>query len=42
MLNLPNTLPISRYRFTFLVKRDLRLPPYATSTLRGVFGHALL
>lgn len=42
MFNLPNTVPISRYRFTFLLKHDLHLPPYAASTLRGVFGHALL
>lgn len=41
MLILPDTLPIARYRFTFRITHDLRLPPFAGSTLRGVFGHAL-
>lgn len=40
-LNLPAELPIARYRFSFRLADDLRLPPYAGSTLRGVFGHAL-
>lgn len=40
-LNLPSELPIARYRFSFLLENDLNLPPYAGSTLRGVFGHAL-
>ncbi|MDK4681159.1 CRISPR system precrRNA processing endoribonuclease RAMP protein Cas6 [Kingella negevensis] len=42
MFPLPPTLPIARYRFTFRIERELILPPYAGSTLRGVFGHALL
>ena len=41
-LNLPPELPIARYRLNFTVTHDLQLPPYAASTLRGVFGHALL
>ena len=41
-LNLPPELPIARYRLNFSVTHDLQLPPYAASTLRGVFGHALL
>lgn len=40
-LNLPAELPIARYRFSFLLNENLCLPPYAGSTLRGVFGHAL-
>ena len=40
-LNLPAELPIARYRFSFLLTSELRLPEYAGSTLRGVFGHAL-
>lgn len=40
-LNLPETLPIVRYRFAFQLQDDLYLPPYAGSTLRGVLGHAL-
>lgn len=35
-------LAISRYRFTLRVTEPLRLPDYAGSTLRGVFGHALM
>lgn len=42
LLTLPETLPIARYRFTFRIQRDLHLPTYAGSTLRGVFGHALI
>lgn len=34
-------LPLARYRFTFTVTRDTRLPEYAGSMLRGAFGHAL-
>lgn len=33
--------PLTRYRFDFEVTRALRLPDYAGSTLRGVFGRAL-
>lgn len=40
-LNLPATLPLARYRFVFQLQDDLLLPPYAGSTLRGVFGHSL-
>lgn len=35
------TYPLVRYRFDFEVTRALRLPEYAGSTLRGVFGRAL-
>ena len=41
-LNLPSELPIARYRLHFTLTHDLQLPSYAASTLRGVFGHALL
>lgn len=34
-------LNLARYRFHWLVKTPLRLPPYAGSTLRGVFGRML-
>jgi hypothetical protein len=34
-------LPITRYRFTARLAADLRLPAYAGSLLRGVFGAAL-
>lgn len=34
-------LPIARYRFTFRMQDDLRLPQYAGSLLRGQFGAAL-
>ena len=40
-LKLPQTLPLARYRFIFTLQDDLLLPPYAASTLRGVFGHSL-
>ncbi|HRM21993.1 MAG TPA: hypothetical protein PL031_05560 [Neisseria sp.] len=40
-LNLPAELPIARYRFGFALESEMRLPEYAGSTLRGVFGHAL-
>jgi CRISPR/Cas system endoribonuclease Cas6 (RAMP superfamily) len=38
---LPNPFPIARYRLTAIVERDVRLPPYSGSMLRGAFGHAL-
>ena len=41
-LHLPTELPLARYRLTFLITHPLQLPPYAASTLRGVFGHTLL
>lgn len=31
-------LPIARYRFTFRIQDDLRLPEYAGSLLRGQFA----
>lgn len=34
-------LPIARYRFTFRMQENLRLPDYAGSLLRGQFGAAL-
>lgn len=34
-------LHLARYRFHWRVKTPLQLPPYAASTLRGVFGRAL-
>lgn len=34
-------LPIARYRFTAMLEAPLRLPDYAGSLLRGVFGAAL-
>ena len=40
-LKLPAELPIARYRFSFTLETEMRLPEYAGSTLRGVFGHAL-
>ena len=33
--------PLARYRFEFCVTRAVRLPDYAGSMLRGVFGRAL-
>jgi hypothetical protein len=38
---LPDPFPVARYRLRFEVERPLRLPEYAGSALRGVFGHAL-
>lgn len=35
------TYPIARYYFTFKVITPIRMPEYAGSTLRGVFGWAL-
>lgn len=37
----PPTLTVGRYRFHWRVSMPLSLPPYAASTLRGVFGWAL-
>lgn len=37
----PLALQLARYRFHFDVKSPLRLPPFASSTLRGVYGRAL-
>lgn len=34
-------LPVARYRFTFRMQDDLRLPEYAGSLLRGQFCAAL-
>jgi predicted nucleotidyltransferase len=34
-------LPIARYRFTFRMRADLRLPEFSGSLLRGQFGAAL-
>lgn len=34
-------LPVARYRFSFRMAEDLRLPEYAGSLLRGQFGAAL-
>lgn len=38
---LPSPFPAARYRFEFTVEAPIRLPEYAGSTLRGVFGNAL-
>jgi hypothetical protein len=38
---LPDPFPAARYRLQFEVERPIRLPEYAGSALRGVFGHAL-
>lgn len=35
------TLPVARYRLEFEVTKDLHLPAYAGSTLRGAWGAAL-
>lgn len=34
-------LQLARYRFHWQINTPLQLPPYASSTLRGVFGRAL-
>jgi len=34
-------LPVARYRFTFAMRQELRLPDFAGSLLRGQFGAAL-
>ena len=41
ILNLPDTLPIARYRFVIRITRTLHSPAYIGSALRGAFGHAL-
>ena len=41
LLNLPATLAIARYRYTFTITRTLQSPAYIGSALRGAFGHAL-
>ena len=41
ILNLPATLAIARYRYTFTLTRAMRAPAYPGSALRGAFGHAL-
>ena len=41
ILNLPATLAIARYRYTFTLTRTMRAPAYPGSALRGAFGHAL-
>lgn len=35
------SIQLARYRFHLRAKTPVRLPAYASSTLRGVFGHAL-
>lgn len=35
------SLPICRYQFVFRAEEDIRLPAYAGSAWRGVFGHGL-
>ncbi len=35
------SLPVSRYQFIFRAEEDIRLPAYAGSAWRGVFGHGL-
>lgn len=41
MNSLTTTFPAARYRFEFVAETPIRLPEYAGSTLRGVFGRAL-
>lgn len=36
-----NSIQLARYRFHLRTKTPVRLPSYASSTLRGAFGHAL-
>jgi len=38
---MPISIPIARYRFTARLRQSLRLPDYAGSLLRGLFGAAL-
>jgi len=38
---LPLVFPVARYRLQFITEHPVRLPEYAGSALRGVFGHAL-
>jgi hypothetical protein len=40
-LQLGAVLPVARYRFSFRMEDDLRLPEYSGSLLRGQFGAAL-
>ena len=40
--NLPSDLAVARYRFGFLLHQAVQFPAYAGSTLRGIFGHALM
>jgi hypothetical protein len=40
-MNPPAILPLTRYRITAVMHDELRLPDYAGSLLRGVFGAAL-
>ncbi|CAK0751731.1 CRISPR-associated protein Cas6 [Gammaproteobacteria bacterium] len=40
-MNFPDFFPLARYRFEFEVTASIRLPEYAGSALRGVFGAAL-
>ncbi|PPC84002.1 MAG: hypothetical protein CTY38_03100 [Methylotenera sp.] len=35
------SLSIARYQFDFTVESEIHLPQYPTSSLRGVYGHAL-
>ena len=41
MMPLPSDLPLSRYRFTAIMRAGVRLPGFAGSLLRGQFGAAL-
>ena len=38
---IPNSFPIARYQFDFVVSEPILLPEYSGSTLRGAFGRAL-
>ena len=38
---IPNSFPIARYQFNFVVSEPILLPEYSGSTLRGAFGRAL-
>lgn len=40
-MGFPASFPVARYRLEFTTERPIRLPEYAGSALRGVFGHAL-
>ena len=41
MYHLTDPFPVGRYRFVFNVYKQIILPGYAGSAIRGVFGHAL-
>src|SRR5215469_5857767 len=41
LLHPGTSLPVARYRFTFRMQDDLRLPAFAGSLLRGQFGASL-